>query len=108
MWNAVKDLLIVGGKGIRILSTTRSRLCAEILGDKGLVYELKGLSEEASWQLFQSVAFGLEIKDPQFVEIGGTIAVACSNSPLVLKVAGSFLYGQPLFRWLDLHSTSLP
>ncbi|XP_074269439.1 putative disease resistance protein RGA1 [Silene latifolia] len=92
--------LFEGGKGSRILFTTRFRAVEKAI-QVGLVHELEGLSEDDSWQLFASTAFdeGQE-RDSQLVEIGRNIAAQCANVPLALKVTGSLLYGQHRHKWL--------
>lgn len=52
-WHELRKALM-GGKGSRILVTTRSRNVADIVG--GQRHELKGLSEAESWNLFETLA----------------------------------------------------
>ncbi|XP_074314711.1 disease resistance protein RGA2-like [Silene latifolia] len=93
----LKELLLIDGSVSRIVATTRSKETARIIGNG--TYELKGLSDEHSWDLFQMKAFGDGNKPPEFVEIGKKIVKKSSNVPLSIMVIGTLLYGQPIDKW---------
>ncbi|XP_056688889.1 putative disease resistance protein RGA3 [Spinacia oleracea] len=73
------------------------------------VYELQGLSEEKSWDLFQMVAFepGQAQKKPRFMVAGKEIVKKCANVPLAIRVVGSLLYGENESKWLSFMDRSL-
>lgn len=102
-WVDLKEFLIRGGRGSRILVTTRSKLVARAIGNDPM-YELQGLSHVDSWCLFARMAFGEgeEQADGSQVEIGQEIVKRCANVPLSIRVVGSFLYGQDKSRWQSL------
>ncbi|KAJ8899206.1 hypothetical protein K2173_012382 [Erythroxylum novogranatense] len=50
-WLAVKDLLMCGARGSRVLVTTRSKMVAELTGTLAQ-FNLEGLSPLQSWSLF--------------------------------------------------------
>ncbi|XP_021776318.1 putative disease resistance protein RGA3 [Chenopodium quinoa] len=100
-WLELRNLLIKGQRGSRIVVTTRSNMVARILGDSS-TYDLKGFSEEDSWHLFEKMAFEKEVDqmDMGLVEIGKSILKKCCNVPLAIRVVGSLLYGQGKPTWL--------
>ncbi|KAL5978519.1 hypothetical protein ACLOJK_029636 [Asimina triloba] len=75
-----------GAQGSGILITTRSKKIATMMNAIS-VCELKGLSDEDSWSLFSSKAFGKRKVENQLQleEIGKEIANKCSGVPLSLK-----------------------
>ena len=75
--------------------TTRSEVTAKFIG-YDLMYQLQGLATENAWSLFEKIAFGSEHSDHHIdlVEIGHKIVEACGGVSLVLRVAGSLVYGQ--------------
>ena len=57
-WVGLINFFAVGEKGSKILVTSRSREVANVSGTRDdLIYRLKVLSEEESWELFKSMAF---------------------------------------------------
>ncbi|KAL9238567.1 hypothetical protein vseg_012968 [Gypsophila vaccaria] len=109
-WDNLKSFLNLGGKGSRILVTSRSKKVAKVVGDD-LMYELKGLSDENSWNLFKRLAFE-QGKEPvnsndHLFDIGKEILKKCVNVPLSIRVVGSMLYDQDESKWLSLRSANL-
>ncbi|XP_021776311.1 disease resistance protein RGA2-like [Chenopodium quinoa] len=105
LWFELKELLALGEKGSRVLITSRSKKVAKAIGNCP-IYELQGLSEDSSWELFRRMAFkqGEELEDPNLVDIGKVITKKCANIPLCIRVIGSLLYGQDKNNWLWLKS----
>ena len=62
-WILLKDLLMGGARGSRIVVTTRSIKVAEIMGTTS-PHELKGLAPEKAWSLFVKMAYK-EGKEPR-------------------------------------------
>ncbi|KAK9690458.1 hypothetical protein RND81_09G129100 [Saponaria officinalis] len=109
-WDSLKSFLNLGGTGSRVVVTSRSKKVARVAGDN-LMYELKGLSEENSWNLFKRLAFE-QGKEPmnsndRFFDIGKEIVKKCVNVPLSIRVVGSMLYDQDETKWLSLKSANL-
>ncbi|KAH0635035.1 hypothetical protein KY284_037821 [Solanum tuberosum] len=91
-WSKLKNMLIGGAKGSKILVTTRSDVVAEVSGS---VYQHKlgDLLEEEAWTLFEKMAFecNKESENSNLVEIGKEIVRKCGGVPLVIKSVGSLL-----------------
>ncbi|XP_021768539.1 putative disease resistance protein RGA1 [Chenopodium quinoa] len=106
-WLELRDLLKVGRKGSKIVVTTRSSEVAKIMGTF-FPYELQGLSEERSWELFKKMAFNEEAQqNPCLVEVGKEIVKKCGKLPLAIRTVGSLLYGKEERKWLSIKETSL-
>ncbi|XP_010672031.2 putative disease resistance protein RGA3 [Beta vulgaris subsp. vulgaris] len=101
-WLKLESFLMLGHRSSKIVVTTRSKRTAEIIGSKH-TFELKGLSKEHSWQLFELMAFKQRSETDEysheFVEIGKNIVEKCYGSPLAIRVVGSLLYGQEISKW---------
>ncbi|XP_031260531.1 putative disease resistance protein At3g14460 [Pistacia vera] len=91
-WNELKNLLMDGERGSKILVTTCNEQVAREL--KSYVYPLKVLDENKYWSLFTKVAFehGIEPKDSEPVEIGKKIVAKCGGVPLVIMTIGHHCY----------------
>ncbi|XP_075646227.1 putative disease resistance protein RGA1 [Castanea sativa] len=93
-WERLKNLLVGGAKGSKIVTTTRGRLVAEIAHSVS-IHTLKGLSEEQSWLLFKQIAFrerqGQETNNRRLEEIGREIVHKCQGVPLAIKSIGNVL-----------------
>ncbi|XP_021753232.1 putative disease resistance protein RGA3 [Chenopodium quinoa] len=107
-WRNLKTLLAGGGKGNRILVTTRSKKVAVVVGSCW-THELKGLSDEDSWNLFQRMTLepGQHQIEANLVDIGKEIVRKCANVPLAIRVVGSLLRGQDESKWQNLKNNAL-
>ncbi|XP_074285879.1 putative disease resistance protein RGA1 [Silene latifolia] len=109
-WLGLRKFLMGGGAGSRVLVTTRSKRTAMVV-DETYKYELKGLSPENSWRLFQMTAFGeKEIQDvssSELIRLGKAIVEQCCNVPLAIKVVGALLYGQSESKWRSFQECGL-
>ncbi|XP_059671036.1 putative disease resistance protein RGA1 [Cornus florida] len=94
-WLKLRNLLMGGARGSKILRTTRTTLVATITGTMP-PYLLEGLSENESWSLFKKMAFkqGEEPESPHLVAIGKEIAEKCGGVPLALRALGSLLFSK--------------
>ncbi|XP_074314688.1 putative disease resistance protein RGA4 [Silene latifolia] len=112
-WSKLQRYLTIGGRGSRVVITTRSKKTAEVVLGKAThskKYMLKGLSDDDSWRLFVFTAFEREsdqAKDTELTKIGKIIVKKCSNVPLAIKVLGTLLYGQTE-RWESFQKNRLP
>ncbi|XP_039128607.1 putative disease resistance protein RGA4 isoform X2 [Dioscorea cayenensis subsp. rotundata] len=90
-WDDLRNMLLDGGEGSRILVTTRNEKCSRVMGAQK-PYILSGLSEKSSWDLFQQKAFVDDAeKAPGLVEIGKKIVMKCQGLPLAIQVMGSIM-----------------
>ncbi|KAK9690926.1 hypothetical protein RND81_09G163800 [Saponaria officinalis] len=104
-WQNIRSFLRIGGRGSRIIVTTRSWETANVIGDD--TYELEGLSKANAWLLFEMIVFRGRSKDPKLVEIGEKIVEKCCNVPLALKVIGSLLNCKPIHKWQALERSGI-
>ncbi|XP_039059072.1 putative disease resistance protein RGA1 [Hibiscus syriacus] len=109
-WVSLKNLLIGGDKGSRIIITTRSHKVAK-LTSKCQPHVLKGLSEDDSWSLFKDIAFeqrSADLTNSGFVEIGKQISEMCRGVPLVIKtIAGTLSFIETQNEWLSFKDNEL-
>ena len=96
-WLLLRNLLMVGARGSRIIVTTRSKRVAWIIGSISW-YALKGLPIEKSWSLFVKMAFeqGQLLEHQAFISIGKEIVEKCGGIPLIVRTIASFLRSKPL------------
>jgi len=92
-WFQLKNLLVGGLRGSKVLVTTRNEKVAKLSGTIS-PYRLRDLSESNSWDLFKKMAFkdGEELKNPKLAEIGREIVQKCAQVPLAIRSIGSLLY----------------
>ena len=92
-WLALKDLLMDGANGSKILVTTRNKSIASIMGTFPM-QEIKGLSHKDCLSLFVKCAF-MDGDDKQYatlLKIGDQIVEKCAGVPLAVRSLGSLLY----------------
>ncbi|KAL9260915.1 Disease resistance protein RGA2-like protein [Drosera capensis] len=108
-WLKLRRLLVGCDKGSRILVSTRSHIVADIMTDGIPRYDLKGLSAEKSWSLFEKLAFkhGQEQQSPSLVKIGKEIVEKCGNVPLAIRALASYLYSREEEAWLAVKDKEL-
>jgi Leucine-rich repeat (LRR) protein len=110
-WCSLKKVLMVGGRGSRILVTTRYESVAMTIRHESVVrfigtvqsYFLKGLDKEASWSLFKQMALEKrqEPENSSIVAIGMEILEKCSGVPLAIRTIGRLLGSKnPETEWL--------
>ncbi|KAG9158150.1 hypothetical protein Leryth_000299 [Lithospermum erythrorhizon] len=92
-WDILFTSLQVGGKGSKVIVTTRSEVVSSIVG-QGLVYNLKPLTDDECWKVMEHKAFSNVnlMEDDNLAEIGRNIAKKCKGLPLAAKVLGSVLH----------------
>ncbi|XP_019253683.1 PREDICTED: putative disease resistance protein RGA3 isoform X2 [Nicotiana attenuata] len=92
-WSTLKNMLIGGAKGSKILVTTRSNVVAKASGSIHQ-HKLGDLSKEEAWALFVKMAFeccNKESENSSLVEIGKEIVKKCGGVPLAIRSVGSLL-----------------
>ncbi|KAL1146458.1 hypothetical protein V6Z11_A11G374300 [Gossypium hirsutum] len=109
-WVSLKELLVGGVKGSRIIVTTRSWRVAKITS-KCQPYVLKGLSDDDAWSLFKEIAFEQRYADSTnsaFVEIGKQILERCGGVPLVIRtIASTLSYKETEKEWRSFKDNEL-
>ncbi|KAG4123556.1 hypothetical protein ERO13_D11G333600v2 [Gossypium hirsutum] len=109
-WVSLKELLVGGAKGSRIIVTTRSLRVAKITS-KCQPYVLNGLSDNDAWSLFKEIAFeqrSADSTDSGFVEIGKLILERCCGVPLVIRtIAGTLSFKETKSEWLSFKDNEL-
>ncbi|KAL3506231.1 hypothetical protein ACH5RR_031613 [Cinchona calisaya] len=93
--------------GSKILLTTRTKEVAKI----GLVYELRYLKEEESWELLRKIAFsrkgveGLKV-EPDLEAVGIEMVRKCGGLPLAISVLGGMLKDKGSLRdWKNVNKS---
>ncbi|VFQ66922.1 unnamed protein product [Cuscuta campestris] len=104
-WVKMRALLKTGRSGSKILITTRLGTTARIMCTVP-PHDLRGLSKEKSWELFEKVAF-VPGQMTHLVDMGKDIVEKCANVPLAIRVLGSVLYGKDESKWLSIKNKSL-
>ncbi|PHU21220.1 hypothetical protein BC332_06327 [Capsicum chinense] len=91
-WSRLKNMLIGGAKGSKILLTTCSDVVAEVSGSAHQ-HKLGDLLKEDTWTLFGKMAFecNKESKNSNLVEIGKEIVRKCGGIPLAIRSICSLL-----------------
>ncbi|EMS56468.1 Putative disease resistance protein RGA3 [Triticum urartu] len=94
-WGTYRRALLTGGKGSRIVVTTRNKNVGKLMG--GMTpYYLNQLSDNDCWSLFRSYAFvdGNSNAHPNLEMIGMEIVKKLKGLPLAAKAIGSLLCSQ--------------
>ncbi|KAJ9158772.1 hypothetical protein P3X46_024323 [Hevea brasiliensis] len=103
IWGQLRKYLMVGAIGSKILVTTRSMGIALAM-DVDSPYELGGITEDQSWDLFEKLVFreGTSRVNPNLIEIGKKIAKKCKGVPLAIRALGGImqLKSREINEWL--------
>ncbi|KAA8518017.1 hypothetical protein F0562_015502 [Nyssa sinensis] len=108
-WRNLRDLLMVGARGSKIIVTTRSKRVAEIMGTVPS-YVLKGLSNDDCLSVLLKWAFkqGDEEKHQDLVNIGREIVKKCGGVPLAARTLGAFLNSKiDKQHWLSVRDSEI-
>ena len=94
-WIGMKNLLIKGGQGSKILVTTRSHKVASVMAIRPF-HHIKGLPKDDCLSLLLRWAFNRdeEKQYPKLVEIGEQIVNKCKGVPFAVRTLGSLLYSK--------------
>ena len=97
-WDRLRTSLVAGGKGSKIIVTTRDANIAKVAGAI-YTHHLGELSYEDCWSLFAKIVF--ENRDlsasPQLEALGKKIVEKCQGLPLAVKTIGSLLRNPKMF-----------
>ncbi|KAF2320664.1 hypothetical protein GH714_029879 [Hevea brasiliensis] len=91
-WDDLKDYLLVGAPGSKIVVTTRSTRVALVMGVDS-PYVLQGLADNEAWDLFEKLAFGEwgGGVNPNLIKIGREMVKKCKGVPLAIRSLGSLM-----------------
>ncbi|KAJ4793243.1 NBS-LRR-like resistance protein [Rhynchospora pubera] len=105
-WEALRSPLLSGGKGSKVLITTRNEKICRIMHAVPQP-SLEGLQDDECWQLLKSLAIPQVINDidqERRQVLGNEIAKRCGGSPLAAKTLGAMLNGAKEEEWSDVLS----
>ncbi|XP_057513593.1 putative disease resistance RPP13-like protein 1 isoform X2 [Actinidia eriantha] len=93
-WSKLTSPFIDGAQGSKVIVTTRDRNVACMMG--AVEYELKQLSDDDCWSVFEQLAFENLIMNecPNLVSIGRKIVAKCGGLPLAARTLGGLLRGK--------------
>lgn len=107
-WNMFINLLKVGGEGSKVLITTRNQGVASIT--RSTMHELKGLTYDECWKLFEEIAFGEGgdgSNSNRLVGIGKEIVKKCGGVPLAVNKLASLLRSKKEEYWMSVQDSEL-
>lgn len=106
LWEIFRSPLLTGGEGSRILVTTTSMDVALTMGDSSGLYNLKLLSDDDCWHVFQNHAFG-GTKNDDF-QVRDKVVQKCSGLPLAARTLGGLLRSKSRDdEWEDILNSQL-
>ncbi|KAJ9685239.1 hypothetical protein PVL29_017316 [Vitis rotundifolia] len=92
-WDSLRSPFLEGAEGSKILVTSRSKNVAIMMGGDKNMYELKQLSDDDCWLVFQKHAFehtNISVRG-SLASIGRRIVQKCGGLPLAAKTLGGLL-----------------
>ncbi|KAL3533618.1 hypothetical protein ACH5RR_007139 [Cinchona calisaya] len=102
-WTNLEKLLKHGGKGCRVLVTSRSKTISNLMRTQP-PYFLEQLPEDECWSLFEKFAFwgvgGNRTADVD--DIGRQIVIKCNGLPLAIRAMGALLGGIDVKKWKNI------
>ncbi|CAL5380767.1 unnamed protein product [Camellia sinensis] len=98
VWEQLLVLLKQGGKGCRVLITSRNKRASDVTGTHPQPYLLDYLPEDQCWSLFEKIVFkqqnifAHDVRS-RLEDIGREIVRKCDRLPLAIKAMGGLLCG---------------
>ncbi|WCJ30510.1 Disease resistance protein RGA2 [Euphorbia peplus] len=107
-WLELKELLLDGTSGSRIIITTQSNRVASIMGTVP-AYNLEDLSHDHCFSLFFKYAFKQvkDKQDPELIRIGEEIVRKCKGVPLALVTLATLLHSTDKREWESVRDSEL-
>ncbi|CAH8267680.1 unnamed protein product [Arabidopsis lyrata] len=91
-WESLKRALPENHRGSRVIITTRIKAVAEGMDERVYAHNLRFLTFEESWKLFEKKAFrNRQWVDEDLQKIGKEMIKKCGGLPLAIVVLGGFL-----------------
>ncbi|WVZ82913.1 hypothetical protein U9M48_030119 [Paspalum notatum var. saurae] len=101
-WEKLKFYLAQGGNGSSVLTTTRDRKVAEIMGTIE-AHDIEGLGKNFIKEIIKRRAFSSQTERPELLRMLDGIVQRCSGSPLAATALGSVLCTKnTLQEWEDI------
>nr|XP_023883760.1 TMV resistance protein N-like [Quercus suber] len=85
--------------GSRVIITTRDKHVLTTLENDPLIYEVVGLNQHESLQLFSNHAFNKNEPEAGYLELTNKFVCYASGLPLALQIIGSGLRGRNIRQW---------
>ncbi|CAA2972759.1 disease resistance RGA4 isoform X1 [Olea europaea subsp. europaea] len=103
-WDQLRNLLLVGDVGSKVVVTTQDENVARMLTSMPYIDRLELLSEKATWDVFKRWAFrsGKEWDHEIIKEIEKLVVEKCRGLPLAAKALGMALSTKEVDEWLSL------
>ncbi|KAK9268570.1 hypothetical protein L1049_000324 [Liquidambar formosana] len=96
-WETLQGVFKNGGKGSKVLVTTRNEGVANLVGTRSEPFRLSSLPEDQCWSLFGKIAFTPRNSSSgareELEKIGRGIVSKCDGLPLAVKAMGGLLRG---------------
>lgn len=102
-WLKLRDCLMCGAPGSKILVTTRSLYVTSVMGGRHL-YSLKGLSPEDSLALFKMIVFRNDdsLMSHALEYIASKILKKCAGHPLAIRSVAGMLCNKSESEWFSV------
>ncbi|KAH1074557.1 hypothetical protein J1N35_026885 [Gossypium stocksii] len=92
-WEPLGNILKLGGKGTRVLVTSRSTKVSDSMATQ-TPYTLQDLPQQECWSLFKKIAFkDIKNMSSELESIGREVVGKCNGLPLAVKAMGGLLRG---------------
>ena len=85
--------------GSRVIISTRDRRVLTTLGDNPLIYEVKGLDQCESRELFNLHAFRIQKLNEEYSKLVEQIVCYANGLPIALVIIGADLCGRTIAEW---------
>ncbi|KAM7267317.1 hypothetical protein ACFE04_009483 [Oxalis oulophora] len=97
-WESLKPAFPLGKGGSKILLTSRNKDLALHVDPRGFLLNLRFLTDDESWDLFEKKAL-LNEADPDFEKLGRNMVKKCGGLPLAIVILGGMLAKKPTLNY---------